>query len=92
MLVADMLSRDEQGSLVTLIGDGGERYDQRCYSDSWVLAQRLRPGAACEGAASVSRVVDARGPAVGLLGCLGRARQLALPRGPHGPHAEPMTK
>ena len=42
MLIADMLSRDEQGSIVTLICDGGERYDHPYYSDSWVLAQRLK--------------------------------------------------
>ena len=41
MLIADMLSRDEQGSIVTLICDGGERYAQTYYSDPWVLEQQL---------------------------------------------------
>ena len=35
-LISEMLSRGEQGSIVTLICDGGERYDATYYSDLWV--------------------------------------------------------
>ena len=35
-LVAEMLSRGEQGSVVTLICDGGDRYAGTYYSDAWV--------------------------------------------------------
>jgi cysteine synthase len=38
-LVAEMLSRGERGSLVTLICDGGERYGGTYYSDAWVGEQ-----------------------------------------------------
>lgn len=40
-LVAEMLSRGERGSVVTLICDGGERYRGTYYSDSWVRDQGL---------------------------------------------------
>jgi cysteine synthase A len=41
VLVAEMLSQGERGSLVTLICDGGERYAGTYYSDAWVDAQGL---------------------------------------------------
>jgi cysteine synthase A len=40
-LVAEMRSQGEQGSVVTLICDGGERYAGTYYSDSWVGDQGL---------------------------------------------------
>jgi cysteine synthase len=41
MLIADMLSHGERGSVVTLICDGGDRYAGTYYSDAWVLDQGL---------------------------------------------------
>jgi cysteine synthase A len=41
LLVAEMLARGEQGSIVTLICDGGERYAGTYYSDAWVGEQGL---------------------------------------------------
>jgi cysteine synthase A len=41
VLVAEMLSRGERGSVVTLICDGGERYFGTYYSDAWVRDQGL---------------------------------------------------
>ena len=41
LLVAEMLSRGERGSVVTLICDGGDRYAGTYYSDAWVREQRL---------------------------------------------------
>ena len=41
LLVAEMLSRGEQGSIVTLICDGGDRYAGTYYSDAWVGDQGL---------------------------------------------------
>jgi cysteine synthase len=41
VLIAEMLSRGERGSVVTLICDGGERYSDTYYSDAWVGAQGL---------------------------------------------------
>jgi cysteine synthase len=43
VLVAELLSRGERGSLVTLICDGGERYAGTYYSDAWVDDQGLEP-------------------------------------------------
>jgi cysteine synthase A len=40
-LVAEMLSRREHGSIVTLICDGGDRYSGTYYSDAWVRDQGL---------------------------------------------------
>ena len=40
-LVAEMLSRGEQGSVVTLICDGGDRYAGTYYCDEWVRDQGL---------------------------------------------------
>jgi len=40
-LVAEMLSRGNQGSIVTLICDGGDRYKGTYYSDVWVREQHL---------------------------------------------------
>jgi cysteine synthase A len=40
-LVAEMLSRGERGSVVTLICDGGDRYAGTYYSDAWVGEQGL---------------------------------------------------
>jgi cysteine synthase len=39
--VAEMLSRGERGSVVTLICDGGDRYAGTYYNDDWVREQRL---------------------------------------------------
>ena len=41
LLIAEMLSRAERGSVVTLICDGGERYAGTYYSDAWVRQQGL---------------------------------------------------
>ena len=41
LLVAEMLSRGERGSVVTLICDAGDRYAGTYYSDAWVADQRL---------------------------------------------------
>lgn len=41
VLVSEMLSRGEQGSIVTLICDGGDRYKGTYYSDSWVREEHL---------------------------------------------------
>ena len=41
LLIAEMLSRAERGSVVTLICDGGERYAGTYYSDAWVHQQGL---------------------------------------------------
>jgi cysteine synthase A len=40
-LVAEMLSRGDRGSVVTLICDGGDRYAGTYYDDAWVAAQGL---------------------------------------------------
>jgi len=40
-LIAEMLSRGERGSVVTLICDGGDRYAGTYYSDAWVADQGL---------------------------------------------------
>jgi cysteine synthase A len=40
-LVAEMRERDEQGSVVTLICDGGDRYAGTYYNDAWVAGQGL---------------------------------------------------
>jgi cysteine synthase len=39
--VAEMLSRGERGSIVTLICDGGDRYSGTYYNDAWVADQGL---------------------------------------------------
>jgi len=41
LLIAEMLARGEEGSVVTLICDGGDRYAGTYYSDDWVRAQGL---------------------------------------------------
>jgi cysteine synthase len=41
LLVAEMLSRGERGSIVTLICDGGDRYAGTYYNDAWVADQGL---------------------------------------------------
>jgi cysteine synthase len=41
LLAAEMLSRGERGSIVTLICDGGERYAGTYYDDAWVGDQGL---------------------------------------------------
>ena len=41
LLVADMLSHAQRGSVVSLICDGGERYSNTYYSDAWVTAHGL---------------------------------------------------
>ncbi|MEV6526567.1 PLP-dependent cysteine synthase family protein [Longispora sp. NPDC051575] len=40
-LIAEMLAAGEQGSIVTLLCDGGERYVDTYYSDEWVAAQNM---------------------------------------------------
>jgi cysteine synthase A len=40
-LIAEMLAAGRQGSVVTLICDGGERYADTYYSDRWVAEQGL---------------------------------------------------
>src|SRR5262249_16199757 len=52
LLVAEMLSRGERGSVVTLICDGGERYAGTYYNDVWVRDHGLvrAPYAAAPGA------------------------------------------
>ncbi|WP_313813439.1 PLP-dependent cysteine synthase family protein [Glutamicibacter sp.] len=40
-LIAGMLARGEQGSIVTLICDSGERYANTYYNDAWLDAQGL---------------------------------------------------
>lgn len=40
-LIAEMRARGEQGSVVTLICDGGDRYAGTYYDDAWVAAQGL---------------------------------------------------
>jgi cysteine synthase A len=41
LLVAEMLSRGEKGSVVTLICDAGDRYAGTYYNDAWVAAEGL---------------------------------------------------
>jgi cysteine synthase len=41
LLISEMLSRGERGSIVTLICDGGDRYSGTYYSDDWVGDQGL---------------------------------------------------
>jgi cysteine synthase A len=41
LLVAEMLSRGEKGSVVTLICDAGDRYAGTYYNDEWVRAEGL---------------------------------------------------
>ena len=41
VLVDEMVRRGESGSVVALIGDGGERYASTCYSDAWLRAEGL---------------------------------------------------
>jgi cysteine synthase A len=41
VIVSEMLSRGERGSVVTLICDGGDRYAGTYYSDTWVADQGL---------------------------------------------------
>ena len=40
-LVAEMVAAGRQGSVVTLLCDGGERYAHTYYSDEWIAAQGL---------------------------------------------------
>jgi cysteine synthase A len=40
-LIAELRAEGRTGSVVTLICDGGERYADTYYSDSWVRAQGL---------------------------------------------------
>ncbi len=47
-LVAEMLRAGAQGSVVTLLCDGGERYAHTYYSDDWVAAQGLDLAAPAE--------------------------------------------
>ncbi|HEY9390191.1 MAG TPA: PLP-dependent cysteine synthase family protein [Mycobacteriales bacterium] len=43
LVVAGMRAAGQQGSVVTLLCDGGERYAQTYYNDAWVAAQGLDP-------------------------------------------------
>jgi cysteine synthase A len=43
-LGAEMAARGERGSIVTLICDGGERYLQTCYNDSWLAEEQIDLG------------------------------------------------
>ena len=40
-LLAEMRQRNERGSIVTLICDGGERYADTYYNDDWLAAENL---------------------------------------------------
>jgi cysteine synthase A len=40
-LVAEMRSRGETGSVVTLLCDGGERYAHTYYDDAWLVDQGI---------------------------------------------------
>ena len=42
-LMAEMKQRDEQGSIVTMICDGGERYANTYYNADWLAANALQP-------------------------------------------------
>ena len=56
LLVAEMLSRGERGSIVTLICDGGDRYAATYYSDAWVGDQGLELAPYSGGPRDVPRV------------------------------------
>jgi cysteine synthase A len=43
-LVAEMRANGDAGSVVTLLCDGGERYGNTYYDDSWLAAQGLDIG------------------------------------------------
>jgi cysteine synthase A len=47
-LVAEMRAAGRQGSVVTLICDGGDRYADSYYSDGWVAEQGLELGPSTE--------------------------------------------
>ncbi len=40
-LAAELRDSGEEGSIVTLLCDRGDRYDDTCYDDSWVAAQGM---------------------------------------------------
>jgi cysteine synthase A len=40
-LIGDMRAADEEGSVVTLLCDGGERYQHTYYDDAWLAAKGL---------------------------------------------------
>src|SRR5690625_4065735 len=40
-LLAEMRQRNERGSIVTLICDGGERYADTYYNDDWLAAENI---------------------------------------------------
>lgn len=42
-IVSEMLARGEQGSVVTLLCDPGERYLDKYYSDAWLAEQGIDP-------------------------------------------------
>ncbi len=42
-LAADMLANGENGSIVTLICDSGDRYLDTYYDDTWIESERLDP-------------------------------------------------
>jgi cysteine synthase A len=42
-LIAQMRTAGQTGSVVTLLCDGGERYSDTYYSDSWLATQGLDP-------------------------------------------------
>jgi cysteine synthase A len=41
LLAQEMVAREERGSIVTLLCDGGERYRHSYYDDAWLAAQGL---------------------------------------------------
>ncbi|ROR73089.1 PLP-dependent cysteine synthase family protein [Bogoriella caseilytica] len=47
-IIGEMLARGEQGSLVTLICDNGDRYLDSYYDEGWLTRQRIDPGPALE--------------------------------------------
>jgi cysteine synthase A len=40
-IIAEMVAAGQQGSVVTLVGDGGERYAHTYYDDAWLAANHL---------------------------------------------------
>ncbi|MGG5173730.1 PLP-dependent cysteine synthase family protein [Pseudarthrobacter sp. J1763] len=43
MLISEMMAKGETGSIVTLMCDGGERYEGNYYNQEWISAQGLDP-------------------------------------------------
>ncbi|MCC2976808.1 PLP-dependent cysteine synthase family protein [Sphingomonas sp. PL-96] len=61
-LIEEMAARGEQGSIVSLLCDPGERYASTCFSDAWMESR----GLVCpDQAARIERVVGTGAPNVG---------------------------